>query len=93
MKREKKLTKRERKAQNAAPAGAAGHDHHQHIHCIACGRHIDEEELETGGKATVVTCAHGSSFAACVTCEAKAQALLDEHDRTGKPVQVANAWH
>lgn len=92
MKREKKLTKRERKAQNAAPA-AGGHDHNQHIHCIACGRHIDEEELETGGKATVVTCAHGSSFAACVTCEAKAQALLDEHDRTGKPVQVANAWH
>lgn len=93
MKREKKLTKRERKAEKAVAAGpAAGHDH-QHIHCIACGRHIDEEELETGGKATVVTCAHGSSFAACVVCEQKAQALLDEHDRTGQPVKSANIWH
>lgn len=90
MKRQKKLTKRERKA-DKTPA-AAGHDH-QHIHCVACGRHIDEHELETNGTATVVTCAHGSSFAACVACEKKAQALLDEHDRTGKPVKAAAAFH
>lgn len=95
MKREKKLTKRERKAilgkgPAAAPkAGANG----GHIHCIACGRHIEPVEFESPESATIVQCAHGSTFPACLGCQIPAQKLLDEHDRTGQPVKVAAAWH
>jgi hypothetical protein len=91
MKRAKQLTKRERKAlsparQVAAPAA-------QHIHCIACGRHIDAAEFEAPASATMLRCDHGSRFPSCVTCEGAAKALLLEHDRTGKNVHAASAWH
>ena len=40
MKREKRLTKREKKDQSGG-----GHNHEAgHIHCIACGRHINPGE-------------------------------------------------
>jgi len=92
MKRAKQLTKRERKA--LAPARQAAAPSAQHIHCIACGRHIDPTEFDAGAaSATMLRCDHGSRFPACVTCEAPAKALLAEHDRSGKNVQAASAWH
>jgi hypothetical protein len=96
MKREKLLTKKERKAAQGGPRPAqAGHDHTHHIHCVACGRHIEPDELQSvvGATAVVLRCQHGSQFAACAECEGRAQALLDEHDRTGRGVAAAPAWH
>jgi hypothetical protein len=92
MKREKRLTKRERKAL-APPRPGGGATEAQHIHCIACGRHIDPVEFNTPASATMLRCDHGSRFPACTTCEAAAKALVAEHDRTGKSVQMAGAWH
>lgn len=92
MKREKRLTKRERKAleprRQTQPQGEP-----QHIHCVACGRHIDPAEFSPPQAAKVIRCQHGSQFATCLECEPKAVALLAEHDRTGRPVQAAGAWH
>jgi hypothetical protein len=95
MKREKKLTKKERQAiTGKGPAGvkAAAGGGGQHIHCVACGRHIDAEEFDDPATATYVKCAH-FTFASCVGCTTPAQKLLDEHDRTGQPVKAAGAWH
>jgi hypothetical protein len=88
--RQKRLTKRERKAQNPGT-----HQHQaQHIHCISCGRHIDPEEFEavppTG---IVITCQHGSQFPSCLACEMDSRSRVAEHDRTGQPPRVAGAWH
>ena len=96
MKREKRLTKREQKAVKAAQnPGAHAHQHQeQHIHCVACGRHLDPSEF--GGArplATEVRCAHGKSWPACSGCAARARELLAVHDRTGRPVDAAQAWH
>lgn len=92
MKREKRLTKRERKA--AVGGGQPHeHDHEMHIHCIACGRHIEPAEFEDPVTAKVIACDHGSQFVSCVGCETRTRALLAEHDRTGKPVKTAAAWH
>lgn len=88
--RQKRLTKREKKDQ-----AGGGHTHdHRHIHCIACGRHLDPEEFE-GGKpsAMLITCEHGSRFPSCLGCEVESRARVAEHDRTGQPPQVAGAWH
>jgi len=88
--RKKTLTKRERKAQDP---GAHQHEH-RHIHCIACGRHLDPEEFDASpATAFVITCQHGSQFPACAACEVEARARVAEHDRTGQPPQMANAWH
>jgi hypothetical protein len=98
MKRTKKLTKRERKAREAMnrPAGAAvqpqGHAH-GHIHCIACGKHLDPDAFGEPGGPAFYRCQHGSEFAHCAEHEAQAKALVDEHDRTGAPVQQVAAWH
>jgi hypothetical protein len=90
MKREKRLTKRERRSLNGGPRPQPN----AHIHCIACGRHIDPPEFEsTPQGATLITCDHGSRFAACTGCESTARYLIEEHDRTGKPVQAAAAYH
>jgi hypothetical protein len=86
------LTKRERKAL-APPRPGGGTPGPQHIHCIACGRHIDAAEFNAPASATMLRCDHGSKFPACVTCEAAAKARLAEHDRTGNGVEVAAAWH
>ena len=92
MKREKKLTKRERKAlQPARPAAAATDD--SHIHCIACGRHIDPAEFDTPATAVILTCQHKSSFPACKGCTTQGTLLLEAHDRSGQPVKTASAWH
>lgn len=95
MKREKKLTKKERQAiTGKGPTGArAAGGGQQHIHCVACGRHLDPQEFDPPASATFVQCAHGSQFAACLGCQIPAQKLLDEHDRTGQPVKSASAWH
>ena len=94
MQRQKRLTKKERKAAEraSAPVGRDGHHHHGHIHCTSCGRHLDEEEFDTG-VAVVVACAHGTPFSSCAACAPRTKALLDEHDRTGQPVKQAAAWH
>jgi hypothetical protein len=92
MKREKRLTKREKKAQNGG--GAQSHDQGGHIHCIACGRHIDPSEFSAAPPtATVITCQHKSQFPSCSGCEVTAKYLIDEHDRTGKSVNSAAAYH
>jgi hypothetical protein len=88
MKREKRLTKKERKEHAGAPP------HHGHIHCVACGRHIDPPEFEAKpATAMIITCAHGSQFPSCTGCEVTSRYLVDEHDRTGKPVNHAPAYH
>ena len=91
MKREKRLTKREKKDQNGAGHKAA---ENTHIHCIACGRHIDPSEFSAAPPgALVITCEHKSQFPACANCEVTARYLVAEHDRSGKPVNSAAAYH
>ena len=93
MKREKRLTKRELKALKGPKPGAQGHQH-EHIHCVACGRHLDPHEFEgLSPSAATLRCRHGAQWSACVGCTSRAQELLDTHDRTGQPVQGAAAWH
>ncbi|WP_437711843.1 hypothetical protein WMF45_41495 [Sorangium sp. So ce448] len=91
MKREKRLTKRERKA--LAPARTAQHHEQKHIHCVACGKHLDPEEFLPQGSAIWIQCLHKSGFATCIQCVEISKRLLAEHDRTGQPVQSAQAWH
>ena len=93
MKRVKRLSKREKKAldPNYRPGPQA---QAQHIHCIACGRHLDPGELTASPPtATTIVCDHGSTFASCIGCMQDAQALVDEHDKSGQPVRAAAAWH
>ena len=90
MKRQKRLTRRERKA----VAGNATAQPHAHIHCVACGRHIDPAEFtRSPTSARYLRCQHGSRYASCTPCVAQAMQLLREHDRTGDPVRMAQAWH
>ncbi|MBK7582741.1 MAG: hypothetical protein IPI67_21415 [Myxococcales bacterium] len=93
MKRQKRLTKREKKALD--PTHRPGpNTKSQHIHCIACGRHIDGEEFSgSPATATVITCDHGSQFPSCTSCMQDAERLVATHDKTGQPVQTAAAWH
>ncbi|HEY4105863.1 MAG TPA: hypothetical protein VGM44_18310 [Polyangiaceae bacterium] len=89
MQRKKRLTKRERKEQ-----GPATPHQHAHIHCIACGRHLDPEEFSAAPPtAKYLICEHQSRFPACVDCEVVARTLIAEHDRTNRPIQQAQAWH
>jgi len=93
-KREKRLTKRERKEKLGKGPSGTPRAQQRHIHCIACGRHLDPAELTARfPTATWLTCQHGSRFAACVGCSGDAQLLLDEHDRTGQAPRIASAWH
>lgn len=93
MKREKRQTKRERKAQDLTHRPGPNVQQ-QHIHCIACGRHLDPEEFGASpATAMLITCEHGSQFPSCVSCMTDSQARVDAHDRSGQPVQVASAWH
>lgn len=99
MKRAKKLTKKERKALEAASnprpvAARQAHEHaHGHIHCVACGKHLEPDDFGEPGGPDFYRCQHGSDFAHCGEHAAQARALVDEHDRTGKPVQSVAAWH
>jgi len=100
MKREKRTTKKERKAAQAggvsttAARASAAHAHnHGHIHCIACGKHLDADDFGEPNGAAFYRCQHGSDFPHCVACAARAKELVDQHDATGKPVQTASAWH
>jgi hypothetical protein len=92
MKRQKRVTKRERKA--VLGQGSAATQGTAHIHCIACGRHIEAGEFSMAPvSATYITCQHGSRFPACVSCSVQAEMLVATHDRTGQAVKVAAAWH
>ena len=100
MKREKRSTKKERKAAQGgvvksarAPAGGGGQHEHRHIHCIACGKHLEPTSFGEPGGPEFYRCQHGSDFAHCAEHAAQAKQLVDEHDRTGKPVQTTAAWH
>ncbi len=93
MKRKPKLTKREKKALAPARPAQQQQHNHGHIHCIACGKHLEESDFEPPATATIITCQHGSNFPSCVKCMPQAQALVAEHDRTNQPVKTAGAWH
>jgi len=91
MKREKKLTKRERKA---LQEGNRPSQNAPHIHCVHCGRHIDPGEFTKSPiSANFIKCAHGTKYACCSGCIEGARARLDEHDRSGNAVKIAPAWH
>lgn len=91
MKRAKRQTKRERKAERGV--GPSGKGSEQHVHCVACGRHLDPAEFNEPATAVGVFCQHKSRFASCIGCVEKTKLLLAEHDRTGQPVKMAGAWH
>jgi hypothetical protein len=91
VKREKRLTKRERKA--LKPEKAVKPHDGQHIHCISCGRHLDRAEFDAPATATMLRCQHGSTFPSCTSCVEDSKARLATHDRTGQAVQTAGAWH
>jgi len=90
----KRLTKRQRQELlGKGPSGIPSSES-KHIHCVACGRHIDPTELSARpASATRLTCKHGSRFAACLGCVPEAQRRLDEHDSSGQPPRIATAWH
>lgn len=91
MKKAKRLTKKERKAAQGGPTLQANAPH---IHCVACGRHMDPGDFtQVPIVGNWVKCAHGTRYAACSRCVPEAMRRLAEHDRTGKAVQVAAAWH
>lgn len=119
-KREKRLTRRERKEQfgplgpkpptadEAASFGALDIPPDPslppgtHIHCVACGKHLDTvgevRARQAGGSFggnlwASLRCAHGSVFQACLGCMAKGRRLLDDHDRSGREVAMAQPWH
>jgi hypothetical protein len=91
----KRLTKRQLKELNGkGPSGTPKASQERHIHCISCGRHLDPADFSgVTAKAQMLTCQHGSEFAACLACVPDAQARLDEHDRTGNPPNIAAIWH
>ena len=94
MKRKPMLTKREKKAlAPPRPARQAAPSGHGHIHCIACGKHLDPNDFEPPAVATTITCDHGSQFPTCVKCMVKSTALVKEHDASNQPVRSATAWH
>ncbi len=94
MNRKPKLTKREKKAlAPPRPAQPPAQHNHQHIHCVACGRHLDPNEFEAPATATTITCDHGSQFPTCTKCLAKSTALVKEHDASNQPIRSATAWH
>jgi hypothetical protein len=102
MKREKRTTKKERKAAQTVSSGAALRgaspaaprpQQHTHIHCVACGKHLDPSSFGEPGGPEFYRCQHGSDFAHCAEHAAPAKQLVDEHDRTGQPVKSVAAWH
>jgi len=87
----KRLTKRERKALEGK--GKSGLDG-MHIHCVACGTHLHAPQFTASpSTARWLRCNHGEKFASCLGCVDETRRRLAEHDRSGKPVQVAAAWH
>ena len=107
-KREKRLTKKERqetfgKGPSGVPriAGGPSSDGFSdpqlspgtHIHCVACGKHLDPQDFEAPATATTITCDHGSTFPTCTKCLAKSTALVKEHDESNAPIRAATAWH
>lgn len=93
MKREKRLTKKERKAQSPSGTKQAGGGHHGHIHCIACGKHLDPNSFGEPDGSEFIRCEHGADFPSCVACHDLSKKMIEEHDRTNKPIQKAAAWH
>jgi hypothetical protein len=97
MKREKRLTKREMKAlqrRNGPPVTPTTADGHgDHIHCIACGKHLVPDLFGEPGGASYTRCNHGTDFAHCNSCADEAQRRIAEHDTSGRPIATAAAWH
>jgi hypothetical protein len=88
-KKAKRLSRKERRALEPKPAGPA-----RHIHCVACGRHLDAHEFSASPvTARYISCMHATKYAVCSGCVTVGQRLLDEHDRSGQPVHMAQAWH
>lgn len=92
MKRVKRPTKRERR--DLDPNRPVSGQNQKHIHCIACGRHIEESEFNTFPPQSLnLTCEHKHDFPCCSGCQVTARYLILEHERTGNPVQAARNWH
>lgn len=80
-----------------APQGNPG----DHLHCVACGKHLDTlGEARARAAANdlsklwaTLQCEHGSTFYACIACIPKAKEILAEHDRNNSNVRAAPAWH
>lgn len=86
----KRLTKRQRKALE----GKGTTHQSAHIHCVACGRHIHQPEFTARpSTARWMRCQHGTVYPSCAGCVDRSKQLLAEHDRSGRPVQAAAAWH
>lgn len=93
MKREKRPTKREKKQADPTRIERLARSK-EHIHCIACGRHLDSAEFTSfPAKSVFLQCEHKHDFPACADCQVTARYLIAEHERTGQPVQTAHAWH
>jgi len=95
MKREKRLTKKEKKASGliGTQVQEEATKKDDHIHCVACGKHLEPTQFDPPATAMVLKCQHGSTFPACVGCAEVGRSLLAEHDRTGEPVKTASVWH
>ena len=93
MKRKPQLTKREKKALAPPRPAQAAPTGHGHIHCVACGKHLDPSDFEAPAVATTITCDHGSQFPSCVKCLVKSTALVKEHDASNQAIRSATAWH
>ena len=84
MKRKPLLTKKERKALSPMTARSS---QAAHIHCIACGVHLEPDTVR------YLVCAHGTRYSSCADCVPKSKQLLEDHDRLGRPVTQAAPWH
>lgn len=84
MKRKPVLTKRERKALDPRPNSTGAHSH---IHCIACGAHLEPDTVR------YVACRHGTRYPSCAGCITETKRRLQEHDLYQRPVERAPAWH
>ena len=93
MKREKRLTRREKKQADPTRIARLARTA-EHIHCIACGKHLDPAEFTSfPPKSVFLQCDHKHDFPSCIDCQVTARYLIAEHERTGQPVQAAHAWH
>ena len=84
MKRTRKLTKRERQA---VERGAVPPEDQSVVTCVVCDRPMGEKDFADETRGVVISCGHGSKYAACAGCDVEARHMVHRHDRTGRPVR------